>query len=91
METKMNKSLEELRVDLVRCLHDEILDVLVRDLMGQFAKLKEKWESLGEVMTLRMQDKKEVTAAIKKIRDIQKRTDMQGWHKDGRTKLIFFV
>ena len=44
--------------------------MLVRDLMGQFAKLREKEESLGEVLTLRMQDKKEVTAAIEKIRNI---------------------
>ena len=34
-----------------------------------------------------MQDNEEVTAAIEMIRDIQKRTDMQGWHKDGKTKL----
>ena len=34
-----------------------------------------------------MQYKKEVKAAIKKIRDTQKRTDMQVWHKDGTTKL----
>ena len=50
------------------------MDVLVRDLIGQFSKLREKEESLGEVLTLRMQDKKEVTAA----NEIQKRTDMQG-------------
>ena len=67
------------------------MDVLVRDLMGQFAKLREKEECLGEVLTLRMQDKKEVTAAIEKIRDIQKRTDMRGWHKDGTTKLKIHV
>ena len=36
---------------------------------------------------MRMQDKKEVTAEIKKIRDIKKRANMQGWHKDGTTKL----
>ena len=76
METYTNKTLEELRVDLVWFLPEEILDVLVRDLMGQFTKLREKEESLGEVLTLRMQDKKEVIAAIKKIRDIHKRTDM---------------
>ena len=35
--------------------------------MGQFAKLRETEESRGEVLTLRMQDKKEVTAAIEKI------------------------
>ena len=61
--------------------------MLVRDLMGQFAKLREKEESLGEVLTLRMQDKMEDTAAIEKIRDIQKRTDMQGWQKDGKLNL----
>ena len=33
-------------------------------LCGHFDKLREKEESLGEVLTLRMQDKKEVTAAI---------------------------
>ena len=59
--------------------------------MGQFAKLREKEESLGEVLTLRMQDKKEVTAAIEKIQDIQKRTYMQVWHKDGTTKLKNYV
>ena len=55
--------------------------------MGQFAKLREKEESLGEVLTSRMQDKKEVPAAIEKIQDIQKRTDMQGCRNDGTTKL----
>ena len=40
---------------------------------------------------MRIQDKKEVTAAIEKIRDIQKRTDMQGCHKDGTTKLKIHV
>ena len=67
------------------------MDVLVWDLMGQFTKLREKEESLGEVRTLRMQDKKEATAAIEKIRDIQKRMDMQGLHKDGTTKLKIHV
>ena len=43
------------------------MDVLVRDLMGQFSKLMEKGESLGEVLKLSMQDKKEVTAEIEKI------------------------
>ena len=33
-----------------------------------------------------MQDKKEVTAAIEKIRDIQKRTDMQGWNRENALK-----
>ena len=47
METKMNKALEELRVDLVRFFPKEISDVLVQELMGQFAKLREKEESLG--------------------------------------------
>ena len=87
MGTKTNKALEELRVDLVRFLTEETSDMLVRDITRQFAKLSDKEQSLGEVLTLRMQDKKEVTAAIEKIRDIQKRTDMQGWHKDGTTKL----
>ena len=59
--------MEELRVHLVWFLPKESSDVLVRHLMGQFAKLREKEESLGEVLTLRMQDKKEVTAAIEKI------------------------
>ena len=61
--------------------------VLVHDLMGKFSKLREKEESLGEFLTLRMQEKKEVTAEIKKIQDTQKRTEMKGWHKDGKTKL----
>ena len=61
--------------------------MLIWDLMVECSKLRDKEESLGEVLTLRMQDKKEVTEAIEKIRDIQKRTDMQGWHKDGTTKL----
>ena len=65
--------------------------VLVRYLIGQVYKLRDKEESLGEVLTLRMQDKKIVTAAIEKIRDIQKRTDMKGWHKDGTTKLKIHV
>ena len=82
METKMNKTLEELMVDIVRLFTEESLDVLVWDLMGRFDKLREKGESLGEVLTLRMQDKKEVTGAIDKIRDTQKRTNMQGRHKD---------
>ena len=34
-----------------------------------------------------MQEKKEVTASIEKILDIQKRTDMQVWYKDVTTKL----
>ena len=38
METKTNKALEELRVDLVRFLPD---------LIGKFYKLKDKEESLG--------------------------------------------
>ena len=41
--------------------------MLVWDLMGQFDKLRKKEEGLGEVLILRMQNKKEVTAAIKKI------------------------
>ena len=91
MDTKTNNALEDLRVDLVRFLPEESLDVLVRYLMGQFSKLREKEESLGEVLTSRMQDKKEVTAAIEKIRETQKRTDMQGWNKDGTTKLKIHV
>ena len=47
--------------------------------MGQFDKLREKEGRLGEVLRLRIQDKKEVTAVIKNIRDIQKRTDMKGF------------
>ena len=70
METKTKKALEEPRVYLVWLLPEEILDVFVQDLMGQFAKLRKKEESFWEVLTLRMQDKKEVTAAIKKIWDI---------------------
>ena len=42
METKMNKALEELSVDIVRFLPEESSDVLVRDLMGEFDKLREK-------------------------------------------------
>ena len=63
----MNKALEDLRVDLVQFLPEEILDVLVWELMGKFAKLREKEEILGEVLKLMIQDKKEVTAAIEKI------------------------
>ena len=80
--------MEEIRVDLVRLLPEEILDVIIRDLMGQFAKLREKEESLGEVLTLSMQDKKEVTAAIEKIRYIQKRTDMQGRHNEAKNSCM---
>ena len=67
MDTNMNKVMEDLRADLVRFLPEEILDVIVRDFVGMFAKLREKDDSLGEVLTLRMQDKKEVAAAIEKI------------------------
>ena len=91
METKTNKALEELRVDIIWFLPEEILDVIVRHLIDQFAKLGEKEDSLGEVLTLRMQDKKEVPAAIEKIRGIQKKTDMQGWNKYGTTKLKNYV
>ena len=38
--------------------------MLVWDLMGQFDKLKEKEDSLGEVLTLRKQYKKEFTTVI---------------------------
>ena len=86
METKTNRALEELRVDLVWFLPEEIVDVLVRDFMGQFSKPRYKEESLGEVLTLRMHDKKEVTAELEKVRDILKRNGMQGYHKDGTTK-----
>ena len=37
----MNKTQEELKVDIVRFLPEESLYVLVRDLMGQFTKLLE--------------------------------------------------
>ena len=60
--------------------------MLVLDLMGKFSKQREKEESLGEVPPTMTQDKKEVTSAIEKIHDIQKRTDMRGWHKYGKTK-----
>ena len=89
METYTNKTLEELRVDLVWFLPEESLYVLVRYLIGKFYKLRDMEESLGEVLTLRMQDRKAVTAAIKKIQDIQKRTDMRGWHKVGTMKPKF--
>ena len=62
--------------------------MLVRDIMGKFSKLRDKGESLGEVLTLCIQDKKEVIAVIKKIRDIQKRTDMQGWHNKAKNPCI---
>ena len=42
----MDKTLEELRVDLVQFLPEESFDVIVRDLIGQFAKLRYKEESL---------------------------------------------
>ena len=67
METNRNKALDELRVDLVWLLPEKSLYVLIWDLMGHFSKLMDKEESLGEVLTLKMHDKKEVTAAIKKI------------------------
>ena len=54
METKTNKALDELRVDLVRFPPEESSDVLVRDLMGQFTELREKEKILGEILTLRM-------------------------------------
>ena len=88
METKMNKALEELRVDLVRFLPEESLDMLVQDLMGQFTKIKEKDHTLGEVLTLRIQDKKKIAAAIEKIRDIQKRINMQGLHNKAKNSCI---
>ena len=42
METKINQSVEELKVDLVRFLPEENSDVHVWKLMGQFDKLREK-------------------------------------------------
>ena len=45
METKTNKALEELRVDLVRLLPEEILDVLVQELMFFFKTKGEGEES----------------------------------------------
>ena len=41
--------------------------MIVQELMGQFAKLRDKEKSLVEVLILRMKDKKEVTAVIKKM------------------------
>ena len=80
MNTKNENSLEDLSVDLVMFLPEKSSDVLVWYLMGQFDILREKEESLGELPTLRIQDKKKVTAAVKKIRYTQKSTDMQAWH-----------
>ena len=54
METKTNKALEELSINLVRLLTEEILDVIIQDLMGNFDKLREREECLGEFLTLRM-------------------------------------
>ena len=67
METKMNKTLEDMRVDIVRFLPEESSDVLVWDIMEHFVKLREKGESLGEVLKLIMQDKKGVISAKEKI------------------------
>ena len=67
METKTNKDLVELQVDLVWFFPEESSDVIVQELMGKFDKLREKEESIGEALTLRMQDKKEVIAVIEKI------------------------
>ena len=39
METKTNKALKDLRVELVWFLCEECLDVLIRDLLGHFSKL----------------------------------------------------
>ena len=44
--------------------------MLVQDLMGQVSKLREKDERLGEVLTLIIQYKKEVTSVIEKILDL---------------------
>ena len=46
MDTKTNKALEEMRVDLVWFLPEESPDELVRDLTGKFAKLRDKEERL---------------------------------------------
>ena len=46
MDTKTNKALNELRVDLVWFLPEESPDELVRDLTGKFAKLRDKEERL---------------------------------------------
>ena len=62
--------------------------MFVWDFMGQFDKLREKEESLEEVLILRMQDKKEVKAVIKNIRDIQKRTKMQGFHIKAKNSCV---
>ena len=62
-----------MRVDLVWFLPEESSD---GDPMGKFDKLREKEERLGEVLASRMHDKKEVTAAIGKVRCIQKRTNV---------------
>ena len=88
MDTETNKALEDLRIDLLRFLPEENLDVLVWELTGKFDKLREKEESQGEVLTLWMQYKKEVTAEIEKILDIQKRTNMQGWHNEDKNLCI---
>ena len=40
METKTNNALEELRVDLVRLLPEKMSDVLVREFMGKFYKIR---------------------------------------------------
>ena len=42
METKTDKALEELMIDLVRFLPGGNSDLLVWYIMGQFAKLREK-------------------------------------------------
>ena len=63
----MNKTLEDMRVDIVRFLPEESSDVLVWDIMEHFVKLREKGESLGEVLKLIMEDKKGVTSAKEKI------------------------
>ena len=49
MNTNTSKALEELRFDLVRFIPEESLDVIV-----QFSKLRDKEDSLGEVLTFRM-------------------------------------
>ena len=46
MEIYTKNTLEELRVDPVRLLPEERLDVIIQDPMGDFSKLREKEDSL---------------------------------------------
>ena len=91
METQTNKALGQLRVDLVRLIPEEILDVLIWDLMGQFGNLREKEYSLEEVLTLGMQGKKEVTAVIEKMRHTEEDGHAimsQRWHNEAKNACI---